>query len=36
MLILIDDRQAESLDQEFTIGTGTSVTFLKLTLLVGG
>ena len=36
VLILIDDRQAESLDQEFTIGTGTAVTFLRLTLLVGG
>jgi hypothetical protein len=36
VLILIDDRQAESLDQEFTIGPGTSVTFLRLTLLVGG
>ena len=36
MLILIDDRQAESLDQSFTIGHGTAVTFLRLTLLVGG
>jgi len=36
VLILIDDRQAESLDQGFTIGSGTAVTFLKLTLLVGG
>lgn len=36
VLILIDDRQAESLDQEFTIGPGTAVTFLRLTLLVGG
>ncbi len=36
VLILIDDRQAESLDQTFTIGPKTSVTFLRLTLLVGG
>jgi hypothetical protein len=36
VLILIDDRQAESLEQTFTIGPGTTVTFLRLTLLVGG
>jgi hypothetical protein len=36
VLILIDDRQAESLDETFTIGTGTGVTFLRLALLVGG
>src|SRR5215213_5510870 len=36
VLILIDDRQAETLDEEFTIGPRTSVTFLRLTLLVGG
>jgi hypothetical protein len=36
VLILIADRQAESLDETFTIGPGTSVTFLRLTLLVGG
>ena len=36
MLILVDDRQAESLDQTFTIGASTAVTFLRLTLLVGG
>ncbi len=36
VLILIDDRQAESLEQTFTIGPGTSVTFLRLALLVGG
>jgi hypothetical protein len=34
--ILIDDKQAESLDQEFVIGAGTQVSFVKLTLLVGG
>ncbi|MFO0958606.1 MAG: hypothetical protein U0800_14450 [Isosphaeraceae bacterium] len=36
VLILIDDRQAESLDESFTIGPRTVVTFLRLTLLVGG
>ncbi|HTU22996.1 MAG TPA: hypothetical protein VMG10_33475 [Gemmataceae bacterium] len=36
ILILINDRQAESLDEEFTIEAGTSVTFLRLTPLVGG
>jgi hypothetical protein len=36
VLILIDDKQAESLDDTFTIGPSTSVTFLRLTLLVGG
>ena len=34
--VLIDDKQAESLDQEFTIGRGTQVSFVKLTMLVGG
>ena len=34
--ILIDDKQAESLDQEFVIGRGTLVSFVKLTPLVGG
>ena len=36
VLILINDRQAESLDQTFTIGPESAVTFLRLTLLVGG
>jgi hypothetical protein len=36
ILILVNDRQAESLDEEFTIETGTNVTFLRLTPLVGG
>jgi hypothetical protein len=36
ILILIDDRQAGSLDETFTIRSGTTVTFLRLTLLVGG
>ena len=34
--VLIDDKQAESLDQEFVIGRGTQVSFVKLTPLVGG
>jgi hypothetical protein len=35
-LVLIDERQAERLDQEFVIGHGTQVSFVRLTLLVGG
>lgn len=35
-LILIDNQQAETLDQEFVIRSGTEVSFLRLTLLVGG
>jgi len=34
--IIIDDKQAESLDQEFVIGPATSVSFVKLVPLVGG
>jgi hypothetical protein len=34
--ILVDDKQAETLDEEFMIGPGTQVSFVKLTLLVGG
>jgi hypothetical protein len=34
--VLIEDRQAESLDQEFVIRSGTPVSFVKLTPLVGG
>lgn len=36
ILILVDDKQAESLDEEFDVRPGTAVTFLRLTLLVGG
>lgn len=36
ILILIDDHQAESLEEQITIRPGTEVTFLKLTPLVGG
>lgn len=34
--ILIDDKQADTLGQEFVVGAGTQVSFVKLTLLVGG
>jgi hypothetical protein len=36
ILILINDRQAESLEQGFVIDPSTKVTFLRLTMLVGG
>jgi hypothetical protein len=36
LLILIYDRQVDSLDEEFMIDSRTSVTFLRLSLLVGG
>jgi hypothetical protein len=36
VLILIDDRQAESLDEEITVAPETRVSFLRLTPLVGG
>ena len=36
ILLLINDRQAESLDEEFAFEPNTRVTFLRLTLLVGG
>ena len=36
VIILVNDRQAEALDEEVTVGPGTAVTFLRLTLLVGG
>jgi hypothetical protein len=35
-LVLIDDKQATSLDQEFVIGPKTQVSFVKLTIIVGG
>lgn len=34
--ILVDDRQAHSLDEELEIRAGTQVSFVKLTPLVGG
>jgi hypothetical protein len=34
--ILVNDKQAESLDQEFEVGPSTEISFVKLTLLVGG
>jgi hypothetical protein len=36
VLVLINNKQAESLDEEFEVAPGTEVSFLKLTLLVGG
>ena len=35
-LVLIDNEQAESLDQEFNVRPTTQASFVKLTLLVGG
>jgi hypothetical protein len=35
-LVLVDEKQAEGLDQEFVVGHGTQVSFVRLTLLVGG
>ena len=36
ILVLVDDVQAESLDQTIDVATTSEVTFLKLTLLAGG
>jgi hypothetical protein len=36
ILILVDENQAASLDEEIEIKAGTQVSFLRLTLLVGG
>ncbi|QDV16883.1 hypothetical protein Pan153_15170 [Gimesia panareensis] len=36
VLILVNDHQSESLDEEISLSPQTNVTFLKLTLLVGG
>jgi len=36
ILILVDDKQAESLDQEIVVRPDTRVSFLRLTMLVGG
>ena len=36
ILVLVNDRQAESLDEQFRIDTRTKLTFLRLALLVGG
>lgn len=36
ILVLINDRQAESLDEKFVVAAETRVTFLRLTPLVGG
>lgn len=36
VVILVNDRQAESLDEDIEVGPDTRVTFLRLTALVGG
>ena len=36
IVMLVDDRQVESLDEEITLGPKTQVSFLRLTPLVGG
>jgi hypothetical protein len=36
VLVLINDKQAETLDDEFDVTPETQVSFLRLTLLVGG
>jgi hypothetical protein len=36
ILVLVDDRQAESLDEEIVVRPDTRVSFLRLTMLVGG
>ena len=36
LVILIGDAQADDLDDEFDVQPGTAVTFLRLTLIVGG
>jgi hypothetical protein len=36
VLVLVNDCQAESLEEEIVIQPGTEVTFLRLTMLVGG
>ncbi len=36
ILILLNDRQVESLDEEIEVKPGSTATFLRLTMLVGG
>ena len=36
IIMLVDDRQVESLDEEITLQANTRVSFLRLTPLVGG
>lgn len=36
IVILIGDARADDLDEEFDVRPGTTVTFLRLTLIVGG
>ncbi len=35
-LILVDDRQAAGLDEAFTVTPATQISFVRLTMLVGG
>ena len=35
-LLLVDNRQAETLEDSFTVGSQTEISFIKLTPLVGG
>ena len=36
VLILVGDAQATRLDEEFAVGPGTAVTFVRLSVLAGG
>lgn len=36
IVVLVNDRQAESLDEEIEVGPGTKVSFIKLVPLAGG
>ena len=36
ILLLVDDKQVDSLDEEVELAHGTQLTFLRLTLLTGG
>lgn len=36
IIMLVDDRQVESLDEEIVLGRDTRVSFLRLTPLIGG
>lgn len=36
ILMIVDDRQVESLDEQIEVAANTTVAFLRLTLLVGG
>ena len=36
IMILIDDRQVKSLDEEFELNSDTKISFLRMTMLMGG